>query len=75
MFGVVAELLYFCTIKEKAVEKDIIRVSWEHLPESDGGVHDEGPGQEGWAGEGVLYRVGGDIDGGDRQRGVSACET
>ena len=67
MFGVVAELLYFCTIKEKAIEKDIIRVSWEHLPESDGGVHDEGPGQEGRAGEGVLYRVCGDVDGRDRQ--------
>ena len=28
-FCIVVELLYFCTIKVKAVEKDIIRVSWE----------------------------------------------
>ena len=50
MFGVVVDLLYFCTIKVKAIEKDIIRVSWEHLPESDGGVRNEGLGEKSRAG-------------------------
>jgi hypothetical protein len=36
--------------KEKKDETDIIRLSWQHLPQSDGRVCDEGSGQEGRTG-------------------------
>ena len=53
-------------------EKNTLCMPWKYLPQPDGGVRDEGLGQEGWAGVTVPYRVGGDQPGRDRQSGLSS---
>ena len=45
----------------------------QHLPQSYGGVCDEGPGGEGGAGGAALYRVRRHQPGGDRQPGLSSA--
>ena len=59
------------TRESKCNEKDTLCVSWEYLPQPDGGVRNEGLGQKGWAGVTISYRVGGHQPGGDRQPGLS----
>ena len=61
-----------CYTEEKEVtqesesdEKDTLCVSRQYLPQSDGGVRNEGLGEEGRACLTVPYRVGGDQPGGD----------
>ena len=58
--------------ESKNDEEDTLCVSWQHLPQSNGGVRNEGFGQEGWSGITVLYRIGGHQPGGDRQPGLSS---
>ena len=53
-------------------EEDPVYLPREHLPQSDGGVRDEGSGEESWLGITILYRVGGDQPGGNRQSGLSS---
>ena len=67
-----------CYTEEKEVtqesesdEKDTLCVSRQYLPQPDGGVRDEGLGQEGWAGIAVPYRISSNQPGGDRQSGLS----
>ena len=57
--------------QEKTCDEDTLCVPWQHLPQPDGVVRDEGFGQEGGAGVTILYRVGGNQPGGDRQSGLS----
>lgn len=45
---------------------------WKYLPQPDGGVRDEGLGEEGRACLTVPYRIGGHQPGGDRQPGLSS---
>ena len=66
------EQMVSCYTEEKEVtqesesdEKDTLCVSRQHLPQPDGGVRDEGLGEEGRTGITVPYRVGGDQPGGD----------
>ena len=67
-----------CYTKEKQSqesdcdEEDTLCVSWKYLPQPDGGIRDEGLGQEGWAGVTVPYRIGSDQPGGDRQSHLSS---
>ena len=51
-------------------DENTLCVPGQYLPQSDGGVCDEGLGQEGWAGVTIPYRVGGHQPGGDRQPGL-----
>ena len=44
----------------------------QYLPQPDGGVRDEGLGEEGWACLTVPYRISGNQPGGDRQPGLSS---
>ena len=60
------------TRESKCNEKDTLCVSWKYLPQSDGGIRDEGLGQKSWADVTVPYRVGGHQPGGDRQSGLSS---
>lgn len=53
-------------------EKDTLCVSRQYLPQPDGGVHDEGLGEEGRACLTVPYRIGGHQPGGDWQPGLSS---
>ncbi len=46
-------------------EENTLCVSRQHLPQPDGGVPDEGLGEEGRTGITVPYRVGSDQPGGD----------
>ena len=71
-----------CYTEEKEIsresvcdDEDTFCVPRQHLPQSDGGVRDEGLGQKSWACLTVPYRVGGDQPGGDRQPGLSSCTT
>ena len=48
-----------------------VYLPWEHLPQPDGRVCDEGLGEKGWACLTVPYRIGGYQPGGDRQPGLS----
>ena len=52
-------------------EEDTLCVSWQYLPQPDGGVRDEGFGEESGAVVTVPYRVGGHQPGGDWQPGLS----
>ena len=52
-------------------EEDTLCVSRQYLPQPDGGVRDEGFGEESGAGVRVPYRIGGHQPGGDRQPGLS----
>ena len=68
-----------CYTEEKEIsqesesdEKDTLCVPRQHLPQSDGGVRDEGLGEEGRTCLTVPYRVGGDQPGGDWQSGLSS---
>ena len=68
-----------CYTEEKEIsqeseydDKDTLCVPWKYLPQPDGGVRDEGFGQEGWAGITIPNRVGGNQQGGDRQSGLSS---
>ncbi len=68
-----------CYTEEKEIsqeseydDKDTLCVPWKYLPQSDGGVRNEGFGQEGWAGITIPNRVGGNQPGGDRQSGLSS---
>ena len=60
------------TRESKCNEKDTLCVSWEYLPQPNGGIRDEGLSEEGWAGVTVPYRIGGHQPGGDRQPGLSS---
>ena len=53
-------------------EEDTLCLPWEHLPQPDGGVRDEGLGEEGRAGVAVPYQVGSDQQGGDWQPNLSS---
>ena len=53
-------------------EEDPVYLSWQHLPQPNGRVRDEGLGKEGWADITVSYRIGGHQPGGDRQPGLSS---
>ena len=44
----------------------------QYLPQPDGGVRDEGLGEEGWTGVTIPYRVGSDQLGGDRKSSLSS---
>ena len=46
-------------------DENTLCVPGQYLPQPDGGVCDEGLGQEGWAGVTIPHRVGGDQPGGD----------
>ena len=59
------------TRESKCNEKDTLCVSWEYLPQPNGGIRDEGLDQKSWADVAVPYRVGGDQSRGDRQSGLS----
>ena len=48
-----------------------VYLPWEHLPQPDGRVRDEGLGEKGWAGATISYRIGGHQPGGNRQPGLS----
>ena len=68
-----------CYTEEKEIsqeseydDKDTLCVPRQYLPQSDGGVRNEGFGQEGWAGITIPNRVGGNQPGGDRQPGLSS---
>ena len=58
--------------QEKTCDEDTLCVPRQHLPQPDGGVRDEGLGQEGWAGVTIPYRVGSDQPRGDRQSCLSS---
>ena len=58
--------------QEKTCDEDTLCVPWQHLPQPDGGVRDEGLGQEGWAGVTIPYRVGSDQPRRDRQSCLSS---
>ena len=59
------------TQESECNEKDTLCVPRQYLPQPDGGVRDEGLGQEGWAGITVPYRISSNQPGGDRQSGLS----
>ena len=68
-----------CYTEEKEVtqesecdDEDTFCVPRQHLPQSDGGVRDEGLGQEGGAGVTIPYRVCSNQPRGDRQSGLSS---
>ena len=52
-------------------EENTLCMPWKYLPQPDGGVRDEGLGEESGAGVRVPYRIGGHQPGGDRQPGLS----
>ena len=58
--------------QEKTCDEDTLCVPGQYLPQSDGGVRDEGFGEEGRTCLTVPYRVGGDQPGGDWQSGPSS---
>ena len=60
------------TRESKCNEKDTLCVSWEYLPQPNGGIRDEGLDQKSWADVTVPYRVGGHQPRGDRQPGLSS---
>jgi len=53
-------------------EKNTLCMPWKYLLQPDGGVRDEGLGEEGRTCLTVPYRVGGDQPGGDWQSGLSS---
>ena len=53
-------------------EENTLCMPWQYLPQPDGGVRDEGLGEEGRTCLTVPYRVGGDQPGGARQSGLSS---
>ena len=53
-------------------EENTLCMPWKYLPQPDGGVRDEGLGEEGGTCLTVPYRVGGDQPGGDWQSGLSS---
>ena len=53
-------------------EENTLCMPWKYLPQPDGGVRDEGLGEEGRTCLTVPYRVGGDQPGGARQSGLSS---
>ena len=59
------------TRESECNEKDTLCVSWEYLPQSNGGVRDEGVGEKGWAGVTIPDRVGSHQPGGNWQPGLS----
>ena len=61
--------------ENKRDEEDTLCVSWQYLPQSDGGVRDEGLGEEGWAGVTIPYRVGSNQPRGEWQSGLSSGTT
>lgn len=67
-----------CYTEEKEIsqesecdEENTLCMPWKYLPQPDGGVRDEGLGEEGRTCLTVPYRVGGDQSGGDWQSGLS----
>ena len=60
------------TRESKCNEKDTLCVSWEYLPQPNGGICDEGLDQKSWADVTVPYRVGGHQPGVARQPGLSS---
>ena len=52
-------------------EENTLCMPWKYLPQPDGGVRDEGLGEESGAGIAISYRIGGYQPGGDRQPGLS----
>ena len=68
-----------CYTEEKEIsqesecdEENTLCMPWKYLPQPDGGVRDEGLGEEGRTCLTVPYRFGGDQSGGDRQPGLSS---
>ena len=68
-----------CYTEEKEVaqesesdEEDTLCVSWQYLPQPNGGVRDEELGQEGGAGVTIPYRVCSNQPRGDRQPSLSS---
>ena len=68
-----------CYTEEKEIsresvcdDEDTFCVPRQHLPQSDGGVRDEGLGQKGCPGVTIPYRVGSDQPRGDRQPSLSS---
>ena len=59
------------TRESECNEKDTLCVSLEYLPQSNGGVRDEGVGEKGWAGVTIPDRVGSHQPGGNWQPGLS----
>ena len=53
-------------------EENPVYLSWEYLPQPNGGVRDEGLGAESGAGITVSYRIGGHQPGGDRKPRLSS---
>ena len=73
------EQTLFCYTGDKEIsqesacnDEDTLCVSWQHLPQPDGGVRNEGFGQEGWADITISNRIGSHQPGEDRQSGLSA---
>ena len=58
--------------ESKCDEEDTLCLPRQHLPQPDGGVRDEGLGEEGRAGAAVPYRVGSNQQGGDWQPNLSS---
>ena len=61
--------------ENKCDEENTLCVPGQHLPQPDGGVRDEGLGEESGACLTVPYRIGGYQPGGDRQPGLSSGAT
>ena len=68
-----------CYTEEKEIsqesecdEENTLCMPWKYLPQPDGGVRDEGLGEEGRTCLTVPYRFGGDQSGGDWQSGLSS---
>ena len=60
------------TRESECNEEDTLCVPRQHLPQSDGGVRNEGFGQKSWAGVTIPDRVGSNQPRGDRQSGLSS---
>ena len=57
--------------EQKNNDEDTFYLSREHMPQPNGRVRDEGPGEESWAGEPIPHRIRRHQHRGDRQSGLS----
>ena len=53
-------------------EENSVYLPWKYLPQPNGRVRNEGPGEEGWCGITIPYRISGYQPGGDRQPCLSS---
>ena len=79
LYSSLDEQAFSCYTEEKEVtqektcdDENTLCVPGQYLPQPDGGVRDEGLGEEGRACLTIPYRIGGDQPGGDRQSGLSS---